>query len=211
MKNYWTGKTYLKIEKGSPWYCTGRGHDRCLKEICRIGNWSIALRVNNTREFKQQYKEKLLKVFDTILPGNRAVKNGTEYFLDDALWILKYIDDLETTDNWSVFRNKKNHSYIGYSHRGAQEFKVGDMMFTGHTPKNLHQFYCDKKLRWKMLKTLMRYHFTNDANAFEDVFEDKILGHGISLFIPFVQKGDKKIETEEEAYEAASNFAKYIS
>lgn len=62
-----------------------------------------------------------------------------------------------------------------------------------------------------MLKALLRYHFKNDVLRFEDIFEDKIISHGIASFIPFKMKGDKKIKTKEEAYQAACNFAKYIS
>ena len=210
MKNYWKGKVYFKIEKGSPWYCTGRGHDRCLKQLLKIDGWSFSFRVNDTRELKEKYKDKLLKVFDKV-EGNKVFKGEKVYFLDDCLWILRYIDELETTDNWQVFYNKKNNSYIGYSHRAAQEFKIGDMLFTGENPKNIHKFYCDKKLRWKMLKTLLKYHLKNDVFAFEDVFEDKIISHGIASFIPFRMKGEKTIETKEEAYQAACNFAKYGS
>lgn len=120
--------------------------------------------------------------------------------------------DLETTDNGQVFYNKKNNSYIGYSHRASCEFKIGDMLFTGKLSKKaIHRVYCDKKLRWKMLKSLLRYHFKNDVFSFEDVFEDNIIGHGIALYIPFKQKGEKTIETKEEAYRAACNFAKHVS
>lgn len=210
MKNYWKGRVYLKIEKGSPWYSTGKGYDRCLKQLFRILGWSFALRVNNTQEFKDKYKEKLLKVFDKI-EGDKAFKGQNIYYLYDCLWVLKHIDELETTDNWQVFYNKKDNSYIGYSHRAAQEFKIGDMLFTGKKPKNIHQFYCNKKLRWKMLKTLLKYHFKNDVFAFEDVFEDTIISHGIASFIPFRMCGEKVIETKEEAYQAACNFAKYVS
>lgn len=210
MKNYWKGNIYLKVEKGSPWYSTGKTFDRCIKQLFKIGSWSFSLRVNNTTEFSDKYKKKLLKVFD-VVEGNKAYKDKNVYYLSDALWVVNHIDNLETTDNCQVFYNKKNNSYIGYSHRAAQEFKVGDMLFTGENPKDIHQFYCNKKLRWRMLKTLLKYHFKNDAFAFEDVFEDKIISHGIASFIPFRMKGEKVIETKEEAYEAACNFAKYVS
>lgn len=211
--NYWKGKLYLKIEHGSPWYSTGKKHDRCLRQLLKIGRWTLAIRCNDTTEFKDKYKEKILTVFDSIYQDRYAIKNGQTYFINDHLWILRYIDDLETTSNWQVFYNKKNNSYIGYSHRACQEFRIGDMLFEDEPldKKTLHQFYCNKKLRWKMLKTLLKYHFKNDTYAFEDVFEDDIIGHGISLFICFKDKGKKRIETKEECFQAACNFAKYIS
>lgn len=211
MKNYWIGKSYLKIENSYPYYIKGPNGDRCLKVLFHIGHIWVTIRVNDTRELKQKYKNKLLKVFDSLLERNRAYKNGQVYYLNDQPWILNHIDDLETTDNWQVLYNKKRNSYIGYSHRAAQEFKIGDMLFTGKKPKDIHKFYCNKKLRWKMLKRLLYYHFKNDVLGFEDIFEDDIIGHGISVFIPFKMKGDKIIETKEEAYQAACNFAHYVS
>lgn len=211
MKNYWKGKIYLKIEKGCPWYVTGKNHDRCLKELFRICGWSVSLRVNDTMKIKDKYLKHLNKVFDCVV-GSHAYKNNTTYYLEDSPWIIKMAKDLETTDNWQVFYNKKNNSYIGYSHRGSCEFKIGDMLFTGKLSEMaIHQAYCDKKLRWKMLKSLLKYHFKNDVFGFEDVFEDTIIGHGIELYIPFKRKGEKVIVTKEEAYQAACNFAKYVS
>lgn len=210
--NYWTGKLYLKIEKESPWYVCGGTLDRCIKQILKIGKYRLTLRVNNSRNFNKKYIKKLKKVFDDV-NENIAIKNNQAYFLNDALWIVKNIDSLETTSNPQVFYNKKNNSYIGYSHRAAQEFKIGDMLFENKnlSSKELHQFYANKKLRWKLLKALIRYHLRNDVYAFEDIFEDKIIGHGIALFIPFKDKGIKRIETKEEAFQAATNFAKYVS
>lgn len=210
MKNYWIGKTYLKIEKGCPWYICGGTKDRCIKDLFKIGRYHISLRTNSGREFKEKYRQQLLKIFDKV-EGTVAIKGEKTYYIDDILWIFNYIDDIETTENPQVFYNKKRQSYIGFSHRSAQEFKIGDMLFTGKTPKNIHQFYCNKKLRWKMLKALLRYHFKNDVLGFEDIFEDTIISHGIASFIPFKMKGDKKIQTKEEAYQAACNFAKYVS
>lgn len=213
MKNYWKGKLYLKFENSCPWYAKGPNHDICLKELIKIGKYRLTLRIKDTTEFKEKYKVKLLRIFDSLGVRGLAYKDGKTYYLNDMLWILKRIDHLETTPNWQVMHDVKNNSYIGYSHRGVCEFKIGDVLFDGKKldKKVLHQFYADKKLRWKMLKSLLRYHFKNDVWAFEDVFEDELIGHGISLYIPFVNKGSKRIENDEECYQAACNFAKYIS
>ena len=210
MKNFWKGKLYLKFENHYPWYIKGPNGDMCVKKLLQIGHFYITIRVNNTKEIKDKYVKKLLTKFDFV-EGNKAIKGKNVYFLVDCPWIIRHIDDLEPTEHGQVFYNKKHNSYIGFSHRSAQEFKIGDKLFIGNKIKNIHQFYCDKKLRWRMLKTLLKYHFKNDVNSFEDIFEDNIIGHGISLFIPFKNKGEKNIETKEEAYQAAYTFAKYVS
>ena len=46
---------------------------------------------------------------------------------------------------------------------------------------------------------------------FADLCEDEIIGHGIMSIVPYREKGHKRIETNEEAFEAAKNFAEYIS
>ena len=44
-----------------------------------------------------------------------------------------------------------------------------------------------------------------------DLCEDEIIGYGIMSIVPFKEHGIKKIETKEEAFTAAKNFAEYVS
>jgi DnaJ-class molecular chaperone len=84
-------------------------------------------------------------------------------------------------------------------------FKIGDTLFEENI-KNLTEFYKDKKLRRKFLKYLLKYHFKNDAFMFEGMVKS-----GISDVIPFKKHGIIQIKTFEEAYQAAINFADYVS
>lgn len=204
MKNYFKDKTYLKLERRSPYYICG--HDRCLKVYFKnIFGFSLARRVDG-KEFNEETKEKLLKVFDRV-EELKAYKNGQTYFLSDAMWIVKKIDYLETTENAQVMFDKKNQAYIGYSHRGHGSFKIGDMLFDNTDEYNQSaRYYCNKKMRWKFLKRLLKYHFTNNSFMFSDLVK-----YGLSEVISFNQMGIKKIEMLSEAYEAACNFAKFLS
>ena len=108
------------------------------------------------------------------------------------------------------FYDKKNKKYVGYSHRACCAFGIGDMLFTENI-KSYTQYYKIPKYRWKYIMTLLKYHLKNDWSGFEDICEDNFIGHGISQIIPFCEKGTKRIETLEEAYQAACNFADYVS
>lgn len=207
MKNYWKGKTYLKITGYYPdCLYTKKGKDIPLKYF-KFFQWYITLRCNNADELKDDVKDRLLKVFDKV-EGEYCYKGEHRYNIANILWILKEPERFETTSNPQVFRYKRkdNDSFIGYSHRGAQEFRIGDMEFCPTNELKIDRFYENRRLRWSMLKLLLKFHFKNDAMGFQDVIED-----GISDFIPFRQHGKTPIITEFDAYLAACKFAQYLS
>lgn len=149
MKNYFKGKTYLKIESGSPYYVTGGSkRDRCLKKVINLRHYSVALRVTDSKEFNEKYKKKLLKVFDKI-DGMSALKGTQVYYLDSMLWILKMIDDVELTKNPQVIYNRKLNKYFGYSHRAVQSFGPADMLFDLEN-EDKEIYYKSKKYRKKI-------------------------------------------------------------
>lgn len=209
MKNYWKGKTYLKFEKGSPWYC--KGYDRCIKKVLRIGDYCLAVRVNDSSKLKDKYMKKLLSVFDRYDDG--ILYHGSKkYYLNCILWILPIIDHIELTENEQVIHDTRNNSYIGYSHRGRCAYKIGDKKFQPEIDKKyLHYFYSQPKYRWRFIKRLLKYHIKGDVFGFEDLLEDDIIGHGISVIIPFRERGVETINTDNEAFESACRFADYIS
>ena len=59
--------------------------------------------------------------------------------------------------------------------------------------------------------TLLKYHLKGDVAGFEDLCEDNIIGHGIMQIVPFRDFGNKQISNMDEAFQAALNFAKYMS
>ena len=205
--NLFIGNAYLQIENAAPYYVTGskNGHkDMLIKQLFHFGKLYFSIRCDNCGAFKNDIVIKLCNVFDKV-DGLKAIKNNRTYYLEDCLWVVKNIDNLQVTGNASVFFDKKNLAYIGFSHRSACSFKIGDTLFEENI-KNLTEFYKDKKLRRKFLKYLLKYHFKNDAFMFGGMVKS-----GISDVIPFKKHGIIQIKTFEEAYQAAINFADYVS
>ena len=205
--NLFIGKPYLQIENAALYYVTGtknRHRDMLIKKLFHFGKLYFSVRCDNCDAFKNDIVTNLCKVFDKV-EGLVATKNNFKYYLEDCLWAVKNINNLQVTDNDQVFYDKKNQAYIGFSHRSAASFKIGDTLFEENIT-NLTDFYKDKKLRRKYLMYLLKYHFKNEAFMFEDTVKS-----GIRDVIPFKKHGNTQIKTLEEAYQAAVNFADYVS
>lgn len=211
MKQIFKGKLKLRIEKECPYYGT---FGRSLEHVFFYKwGWSVSLwrTYEGSREFSDWAKKHLLKIFPGAnFDGTRVLYNGKTYYPADAKFLFNTKYEFEPTNNWQVFYDKKNKKYVGYSHRACCAFGIGDMLFTENI-KSYTQYYKIPKYRWKYIMTLLKYHLKNDWSGFEDICEDNIIGHGISQIIPFCEKGTKRIETLEEAYQAACNFADYVS
>lgn len=211
MKQIWKGKLKLRIKRECPYYVTDvRTREKVL--FYHWG-WSISLWTyfddSNHPEFSDWAKKKLRKMFPNCeILGNIVCHNGNVYYPDDCKWIFKY--NLIATDNPQVFFDKGHNKYIGYSHRGFASFGIGDMLFDKNN-KDVSLYYKQPKYRWKYLMTLLKYHLKGDVEGFEDLCEDTIIGHGIMQIVPFIECGSKRIETDSEAFEAARNFARYLS
>lgn len=214
MKQVWKGKLKLRIKHECPYYATGvRKREKVL--FYRWG-WSISLQTYlddpHHPEFSDWAKRKLYRIF----PGCKIVgktvytTDDNTYWPEDISWIFSDKYELNQIDDPCVLYDSKNKKYIGFYHRGYALFGIGDMLFDANT-KDVSLYYKQPKYRWKYLMTLLRYHLKGDAAGFEDLCEDDIIGHGIMQIVPFVERGNKRIETDSEAFEAARNFARYIS
>ena len=216
MKRIYKGKLKLRIARECPYYSTaGRTRHKVL--FYRFGI-SISLWIYYEGTFPE-YSEWALEKINEIFPGAEIDKyanihwDGKTYFRDSVKWILSNKLDLKPTEHPQVMFDVKSQKYIGYSHRGRASFGIGDMLFssTELTKKEKIEYYKNRKYRRKYLLTLLKYHITNNWSMFEDLCEDEIIGHGIMFIVPYGEKGRKRIETKEEAFEAAKNFAEYIS
>lgn len=214
MKQIYKGKLKLRIKHECPYYTTySRRREKVL--FYRWG-WSISLWTYlddpQHPEFSDWAKRKLYCIF----PGCRIVgktvytTDNNTYWPEDISWIFSDKYELNQIDDPCVLYDSKNKKYIGFSHRGYALFGIGDMLFDANT-KDVSLYYKQPKYRWKYLMTLLKYHLKGDAAGFEDLCEDDIIGHGIMQIVPFVKRGNKRIETDSEAFEAARNFARYIS
>lgn len=105
--------------------------------------------------------------------------------------------------------------YCGYTHRGACIFTIGDRLFDeSYEPKK------EDYEEWEWAGWQQEYNdaiaksekeIKNDGIGRFSPWTDEIKNDGIGRFIPFRQRGDKVIETLEEAKQAAINLSKYLS
>lgn len=215
MKRIYKGKYKLRIAREYPYYSTvGKSLYKVL--FYRFGI-SISLWLCHEEAFPE-YSEWALKKINKIFSGAEIDEysnihwDGKTYFRDSVKWMLSNKLDLRPTTSSQVMFDVKSQKYIGYSHRGRASFGIGDMLFSSTEPSKREKFeyYKNRKYRRRYLLTLLKYHITNNWSMFEDLCEDEIIGHGIMSIVPCREKGHKRIETKEEAFMAAKNFAEYI-
>lgn len=211
MKQIWKGKLKLRIKRECPYYGTfGRKREKVL-----FYHWGLSVSLwtyhddPQRPEFSDWAKEKLRKTFPNCEIAYYLVHyNGKVYYPEDYMWLFKY--DFTATDNPQVFFDKRRNKYIGFSHRGYGAFGIGDMLFDTNN-KDVSLYYKQPKYRWRYLIRLLKYHLKGDAEGFEDLCEDSIIGHGIMMIVPFREFGNKQIGNMNEAFQAALNFAKFMS
>lgn len=213
MKQIVKGKLRLRIKKECPYY--GTGYRTLEKVLFHKWGWSISLWTIHDDSALGEYSDWAKKHLNKIFPNcefykTRVLYNGRYYYPRDAKFLFNTKYQFRPTKNWQVFFDKKHKKYVGYSHRACCAFGVGDMLFTENI-KSYSHYYRMPKYRWKYIMTLLAYHIKGDAAGFEDLCEDNIIEHGISQIIPFKDKGIKRIKTLSEAYQAACNFADYVS
>lgn len=216
MKRIYKGKYKLRIAREYPYYVTGR---RTLHKVLfyKFGI-SVSLWVYHEGTFPE-YNEWALEKINKIFPGaeidgySNVNWECKTYFRDSVKWMLSDKLDLKPTKCPQVMFDEKSQKYMGFSHRGRASFGIGDMLFsnTELTKREKYEYYKNKKYRRKYLLTLLKYHIKDNWSMFEDLCEDEIIGHGIMSIVPYREKGYKRIETKEEAFQAATNFAEYIS
>lgn len=215
MKRIYKGKYKLRIAREYPYY--GKARRSLHKVLFYKFGISISLWVYHDDAFPE-YSEWALKKINKIFPGaeidiySNIHWEGKTYYRDSITWMLSNKLDLKPTECPQVMFDEKSQKYIGFSHRGSASFGIGDMLFQEKpSRKEKCRYYRNRRYRRKFLLTLLKYHINNNWCMFEDLCEDEIIGHGITTIVPYIERGDKVIETKEEAFTAAKNFAEYIS
>ena len=216
MKKIYKGKYKLRIAREYPYYGTAY---RTLHKVLfyRFGI-SISLWVCHNKA-TPEYNEWAIKKINKIFPDAEIEKysnihwNGKVYYQESVRWMLSNKFDLKPTEHPQVMFDEKSQKYIGFSHRGRASFGIGDILFsdTELTRREKCEYYKNRRYRRKFLFTLLKYHIKDNWSMFKDLCEDETIGHGIMSIVPFREKGHKRIETKEEAFIAAKNFAEYIS
>jgi hypothetical protein len=224
----YNGRIFFKIER-CPFY--GSGVSKRLQEkgyycnIC-LRSWKIPFcklyiaKRQYVKEISDLMKEKIFNgavlyfgTSDVTVTHDRyshtIINNSTGEsmsFSDEILKFFAHLKMVSFTKNPQVLYDYDTEKYYGYSHRGSAGFGIGDMLFDLDNESEQY-LYCEQKdLRKRYIKRLKHYDRNNDADGFNYLVEE-----GIKAVIPFRRRGRKIIETSEEAFEAASNFARYVS
>jgi hypothetical protein len=125
--------------------------------------------------------------------------------------LLGSMDDL----NWMFTNNcvadevlsgvaycQDDNSYVGYSHRAKQKFKIGDKLFN-EDYKPVENDY--EEWEWAgFLEKKDNRQEEHEANGWLNELS-------IQDVIPFTSRGLEVIETQSQARKAAHNFSKYVS
>lgn len=210
------GKGYITIQNKND---DGNKHCGDIKDIfitqikIPFTNYAIALRKRNVSTFSDyglerikslfgQYNYKVDKLKVIRINKSKDSQNDIFYMLD-YIWMLNPKYNFICCKNPQVMFSRKLHKYAGYSHRGFAFFGIGDMLFDTKN-ENDEIYYNNKEFRIAYVNALYRY--IDDTFIFEELLDD-----GIKSVIPFKSRGSKIIEDMQEAYVAASNFAKYLS
>lgn len=206
------GKLKLIIEKGSPYYSTA-DRER-YKVLFNHFGWNATLWLCfKERKLTKEATFHLRMIFPQceIADGRKVYYNEMVYYLDDMRWLFNRKYAWRPTTHPCVMYDLNSNRYFGYSHRAAQGFGIGDILFNPNEKIDTSFFYKQPKYRWKYIKALIKYHIKGDWQMFQDICEDDIIGHGIMQIVPFRDKGTKRIKTFIEAFQAARNFAEYVS
>lgn len=229
MTNIWKGRKYLKLEHcSSPWYTTKGGRDRCLKHYFTIAGWSLALRIVKTgykvsiidqaelmfahvSPILTKLYDRVDKFEDTI---NKAYHDSPQTLycyntkgellgsIDDLHWMFKHNCVSDPIYRGVAF-SKKEQSYIGYSHRAIQTFKIGDRLFDQkYTPKE------SDYEEWQWAGFVEAKKKVDERNIKERISNVEV---DIEYVVPYTLRGSKTITTLEEARQAAYNFHKEVS
>lgn len=158
---------------------------RILEE--KFGEKAIATVYNNGVFEKVPY--------DSQVHGERATVCGYDVKRLGEM-IIKY--DMQKTRSNQVLKWKEGH--YGFSHRCGQTFKKGDKLFDEN---------------WIISQSDDRYNtylnLAEKAKKEEPAYYPGDAEEYVMDFVPFKQRGEKTIETEEEEFISALNFAKYVS
>jgi hypothetical protein len=92
----------------------------------------------------------------------------------------------------------------GYTHRGAQLFRIGDRLFDGKYKPTKEDYPEDE---WNLYEENFKKLYEEE----DELGKEWMDRDGLSYVIPFKLRGSKIIETMEDAFEAAKNMSDYLS
>jgi hypothetical protein len=222
------GKIRLKFER-FPYYS---GKDKLNKIHLNLGFTKLISRITPLRD---ELGWVVNPVCIDLIEKNTGLRVRTHKFGTDEEYVLPnscispdgvYVGDIET--GWWYYKHglrsikgthpstawsKETKKWIGYSHRASCAFGKGDKLFDASWKPSdeelpLYKQYYEKYLKeyYKEQTEWAKSDSKHKAPEEEMTLNSWAVGH-----IPFKFRGGAKISSYEQAYEAAVNFAKYIS
>jgi hypothetical protein len=181
----------------------------------RIGihEWWVVQGVEDSFTSKIKPSNEADIVYHGILE-NSFMSQGGEYIgaFDRAEWYKKH--KLKVYEPYphgvaeAYSQEGELEGYCGYTHRGAQIFKIGDRLFDEEYEPKEEDYTPEQWSKWvkEYNDSIAESEAKGDTWWVEDIRRD-----GISRYIPFKSRGGKVIETLEEAALAAKNLSKHLS
>lgn len=221
------GKIRLKFEK-NPHYTAGP--DRLNKIHLNLGFTKLVSRIKALTNLDGLVVNPEAV---SLIEKNTGLKVGTHKFGPNEEYVLpnsvftpdgKYVGSID--EGWWYYQsglratkgshphtawNKTAKQWVGYSHRAACAFGKGDKLFDPNwIPKD------EDLLKYESYYVKHLHEFEKEYTAWENSTsehkeEDFNLNKWAAGYIPFKLRGSKTIHSYEDAYEAAVNFAKYVS
>ena len=186
------GKGYVTIQNKND---DGNKHYGEIKDIfisqikIPFTNYAIALRKRGVSAFSDYGLERIKSLFGQYNYKIRKFEviriNKSKDSQNDIFYMLDYIWMLNPKHNFVCCKNPQ-------------------VLFSRKLHENNELYYKNKNFRIEYVNAL--YRNIDDVDVFED-----LLNNGIKSIVPFKSRGSKQIDDMQEAYIAASNFAKYLS
>jgi hypothetical protein len=131
--------------------------------------------------------------------------HGVAYLLKQSGKVYPYWDEYNETGEINVMCLE---GIYGYSHRGGSTFKIGDRIFDpNYTPKK--EDYSAKE--WRSIeKDFEKYLKQEVKDGYQDDMESARKNLAIADVVKFTMRGEKVIESWQEAIDSASNLSSYL-
>ena len=202
------GKIKLKFEK----YPEYTGKSKLNKIHINLGFTKLVSRITPQRDktgwlINPQAKYLIDRHTGGMISGYIGdIERGWWYYKNNMTVCDKYPHGVATIIEYNDMYPDQQFiaGYHGYTHRGGQTFKIGDRLFDASYQPKEEDYEEWEWAGWKL-------HFEKRYSEGDDLDKRWMNESGISYVIPYKKRGNKVIETWEEALQAAINISKDLS
>ncbi len=169
-----------------------------------------SIKTGKTQKKYSQPDESIWEIINHFELPESFVSSNNDYIGDvqDAWWY--YQNNLEVYEPYphgvakQIGEDGETIGYYGYTHRGGSAFKKGDRLFDeNYIPKE------EDYPEWQWFG--WKNQWEDDYKNGDDLNKKWLDSDGIAGHIPFNLRGNKIIETWDDAITASINLSKYLS